>query len=59
MDPAKEGWRISDLVAYDTATADVIAKIAALAARADVGPTLETVDAVRAELRTIADGAAS
>ncbi|GEB96120.1 hypothetical protein [Microbacterium lacticum] len=57
MDPAKAGWRISDLVAYDSATADVIAKIAALAARADVGTTLETVDAIRAELRELADGA--
>ena len=57
MDPVRAGWRISDLVAYDTAVADSIAKIADLAAHAEPAPTGETVDAIRAGLGAFADGA--
>ena len=59
MDRVKAGWRISDLVAYDTAAADAISRIAALAARAEADPTVETVDDIRVELRMLADGAMS
>ena len=57
MDPVKAGWRISDLVAYDTAAADAISEIAALAAHAEADPVAEAVDGVRAKLRALADGA--
>ena len=57
MDPVRTGWRISDLVAYDTAVADSVARIAGLTAHAEPAPTGDTVDAVRAELRACADGA--
>lgn len=57
MDPVKAGWRISDLVAYDTAAADAIARIADLAAHAESAPTVEAVDAIRAELCALANGA--
>lgn len=58
MDPVKAGWRISDLVAYDTATADVIAKIADAAAQVETGSIAETVDVIRAELRALVVGVA-
>lgn len=57
MDPVKAGWRISDLVAYDTVAADAIARIANVAARAENSPTLETVNDIRAQLCALADGA--
>ena len=57
MDPVRAGWRISDLVAYDTAFAGSVARIAGLVAHAEAAPTGETVDGVRAELGALADGA--
>ena len=58
MDPVKAGWRISDLVAYDTATADVIAKIADAAGPVETRSIAETVDVIRAELRALSVGVA-
>lgn len=57
MDPVRAGWRISDLVAYDTDVAHSIARIAGFAARAEPAPTGDTVDAVRTELDVLAGGA--
>lgn len=56
MDPVRAGWRISDLVAYDTDVAHSIARIAGLAAHTEPAPTGDTVDAVRTELAALADG---
>lgn len=56
MDPVRAGWRISDLVAYDTDVAQSIAMIAALAAHAGPASTADSVDAVRAQLDAVADG---
>lgn len=56
MDPVRTGWRISDLVAYDTYVAHSIAKIAGLATHTEPAPTGDSVDAVRTELHALADG---
>ena len=57
MDPVRAGWRISDLVAYDTAVAGSVARMAGLAANAGAAPTGETVDGIRAELGALSAGA--
>ncbi|WP_336626474.1 MULTISPECIES: hypothetical protein [unclassified Microbacterium] len=58
MDPVKAGWRISNLVAYDTAAAEAIAKIADASAHVEGASIAETVEAIRGELRVLTNGAA-